>query len=91
MATLLPALVLLLPLLIAPGILFHYDITPKIVILTLMVAGCLSLPGANLRRNRGSMEQKERPVVVHRRGGAISLVRISHGPVDAPLVFAAGQ
>jgi O-antigen ligase len=43
MAILLPALVL--PLLITPGILFHYDITPKIVILSLTVAGCLMLPG----------------------------------------------
>jgi O-antigen ligase len=45
MGLLLPALVLLLPLLITPGLLFHYDITPKIVILSLMVAGCLALPG----------------------------------------------
>jgi hypothetical protein len=45
MAILLPALVLLLPLLITPGILFHYDITPKIIILSLMVAVCLGLPG----------------------------------------------
>jgi hypothetical protein len=45
MAILLPALVLLLPLLITPGILFHYDITPKIIILSLMVAFCLGLPG----------------------------------------------
>jgi O-antigen ligase len=45
MAILLPTLVLLLPLLITPGILFHYDITPKIVILSLMVAVCLALPG----------------------------------------------
>jgi O-antigen ligase len=45
MAILLPALVFLLPLLITPGILFHYDITPKVVILSLMVAGCLMLPG----------------------------------------------
>jgi O-antigen ligase len=44
MAILLPALVLLLPLLITPGILFHYDITPKIVILSLAVAGCLAMP-----------------------------------------------
>src|ERR1700733_1331569 len=44
MAILLPALVLLLPLLITPGILFHYDITPKIVILSLVVAGCLAMP-----------------------------------------------
>ena len=42
MAILLPALVFLLPLLITPGILFHYDITPRVVILSLMVAGCLS-------------------------------------------------
>jgi O-antigen ligase len=45
MAFLLPALALLLPLLITPGLLFHFDITPKIVILSLMVAGCLALPG----------------------------------------------
>ncbi len=45
MAFLLPALVFLLPLLITPGILFHYDVTPKVIILTLMVAGCLALPG----------------------------------------------
>jgi hypothetical protein len=45
MAILLPALALLLPLLITPGILFHYDITPKIIILSLMVAVCLGLPG----------------------------------------------
>src|SRR5580692_4134695 len=45
MAILLPALVFLLPLLITPGILFHYDITPKVVVLSLMVAGCLMLPG----------------------------------------------
>jgi O-antigen ligase len=44
MAILLPLLVFLLPLLIAPGILFHYDITPKIVILCLTVAVCLALP-----------------------------------------------
>lgn len=45
MAFLLPALVALLPLLITPGILFHYDITPKIVILVLITAGCLALTG----------------------------------------------
>jgi O-antigen ligase len=45
MAILLPLLVLLLPLLITPGLLFHYDITPKIVVLSLMVAACLTLPG----------------------------------------------
>jgi hypothetical protein len=45
MAILLPALVFLLPLLITPGVLFHYDITPKVVILSLVVAGCLMLPG----------------------------------------------
>jgi O-antigen ligase len=45
MAILLPLLVLFLPLLITPGVLFHYDITPKIVILSLVVAGCLALPG----------------------------------------------
>src|SRR5579863_2127391 len=45
MAILLPVLVFLLPLLITPGILFHYDITPKVVILSVMVAGCLSFPG----------------------------------------------
>jgi O-antigen ligase len=45
MAILLPMLVLLLPLLITPGILFHYDITPKIIILSLLVAGCFALPG----------------------------------------------
>ena len=45
MAFLLPALVVLLPLLITPGILFHYDITPKIVVLALITAACLALPG----------------------------------------------
>ncbi len=45
MAFLLPALVALLPLLITPGILFHYDITPKIIILVLITAACLALPG----------------------------------------------
>jgi O-antigen ligase len=45
MGILLPALVLLLPLLITPGLLFHYDITPKIVILTLLVAAGLAFPG----------------------------------------------
>ena len=45
MAFLLPALVVLLPLLITPGLLFHYDITPKIVILVLITAACLALPG----------------------------------------------
>lgn len=44
MAILLPAIVLLLPLLILPGVLFHYDITPKIVVLCLGVAACLLLP-----------------------------------------------
>ncbi len=44
MAILLTLLVFLLPLLITPGILFHYDITPKVVILALVVAGCLALP-----------------------------------------------
>ena len=43
-AILLPVLVVLLPLLITPGLLFHYDITPKIVILSLAVAGCLAMP-----------------------------------------------
>jgi len=45
MGFLLPALVVLLPLLITPGILFHYDITPKIVVLALITAACLALPG----------------------------------------------
>jgi O-antigen ligase len=45
MAFLLPALVALLPLIITPGILFHYDITPKIIILVLVTAACLALPG----------------------------------------------
>jgi O-antigen ligase len=45
MAFLLPALVVLLPLLITPGFFFHYDITPKIVILMLVTAACLALPG----------------------------------------------
>jgi hypothetical protein len=45
MAFLLPALVVLLPLLITPGILFHYDITPKIITLVLITAACLALPG----------------------------------------------
>jgi O-antigen ligase len=49
MAFLLPALVALLPLLITPGILFHYDITPKIVILSVITAGCLALPGETSR------------------------------------------
>ncbi len=44
MAILLPAIVLLLPLLILPGVLFHYDITPKIVVLCLGVVVCLLLP-----------------------------------------------
>ena len=43
MALLLAALVFLVPLLIAPGVLFHYDITPKIVILSLLTAGCAAL------------------------------------------------
>ena len=49
MAFLLPALVVLLPLLITPGIFFHYDITPKIVVLVLITAACLALPGEAAR------------------------------------------
>src|SRR5579862_853459 len=49
MLFLLPALVALLPLLITPGILFHYDITPKIIILVLITAACLALPGEAAR------------------------------------------
>jgi O-antigen ligase len=49
MAFLLPALVALLPLLITPGILFHYDITPKIIILVVITAACLGLPGETAR------------------------------------------
>lgn len=44
MSILLPALVFLLPLLILPGFLFHYDITPKVVLLSLAVAACCALP-----------------------------------------------
>jgi O-antigen ligase len=44
MALLLAALILLVPLLIAPGVLFHYDITPKIVVLSLLTACCIALP-----------------------------------------------
>jgi O-antigen ligase len=44
MALPLAALALLVPLLIAPGVLFHYDITPKIVILSLLTAGFVALP-----------------------------------------------
>ncbi|HEX4137216.1 MAG TPA: O-antigen ligase family protein [Bryobacteraceae bacterium] len=46
MSILLPALVFLLPVLITPGLLFHYDVTPKVTILSLLVAGCLAFPGA---------------------------------------------
>ncbi len=52
MAFLLPALVVLLPLLITPGIFFHYDITPKIVILVLIIAACLALPRGDRTRHR---------------------------------------
>ena len=41
MAILLPALILLLPLLITPGVLFHYDIVPKVVLLALAVSFAL--------------------------------------------------
>lgn len=44
MAILLTALVFLLPLLITPGILFHYDITPKVFVLCLSVASCAAFP-----------------------------------------------
>lgn len=49
MGFLLPALVALLPLLITPGVLFHYDIAPKIVVLAIITAACLALPGETAR------------------------------------------
>jgi hypothetical protein len=45
MSVVLPLLVGLIPLLILPGILFHYDITPKVATLALMMAAGLALPG----------------------------------------------
>jgi O-antigen ligase len=44
MEILLALLVFLLPLLITPGILFHYDVTPKVIILCLAMAGCTAFP-----------------------------------------------
>ncbi|HWF08430.1 MAG TPA: O-antigen ligase family protein [Bryobacteraceae bacterium] len=44
MAILLTALVFLLPLLITPGLQFHYDVTPKVIVLWLGVAGCAIFP-----------------------------------------------
>jgi O-antigen ligase len=44
MAILLTALVFLLPLLITPGLQFHYDVTPKVIVLCLGVAGCAIFP-----------------------------------------------
>jgi len=45
MTLLLAAGVFLLPLLILPGLLFHYDITPKVIVLCVGVAACLLHPG----------------------------------------------
>jgi hypothetical protein len=53
MSILLVALAGLLPLLIAPGLLFHYDITPRIAALALVAAVALTRPSpsaGNLQR-----------------------------------------
>jgi O-antigen ligase len=44
MQILLTALVVLVPLLITPGLLFHYDVTPKVIVLCLGIAGCAAFP-----------------------------------------------
>src|SRR5579863_155129 len=44
MAFLLPVLIGLVPLFIAPGVLFHYDIIPRIVLLSLGMAVALCRP-----------------------------------------------
>src|SRR6185312_15647408 len=44
MEILLALLVALVPLLITPHLLFHYDVTPKVIVLCLGVAGCAVFP-----------------------------------------------
>jgi O-antigen ligase len=44
MEILLTLLVVLVPLLITPGLLFHYDVTPKVIVLCWGVAGCAVFP-----------------------------------------------
>ena len=45
MGLLLPALVALIPLLMTPGLLFHYDSLPKVVLLVLAMSVALLRPG----------------------------------------------
>lgn len=45
MTFLLPLLVALVPLLITPGLLFHYDVIPKVVVLAVATAAALAFPG----------------------------------------------